>query len=123
MRPTWFILVILAGLLCLAVARAQNQKLDDGGKSPARPAARGETKAPVQGKSPVSAAKSDGAKSDRAAEAAIADHAIDRRVGIGVDREHRARGAHADRVVELAARADADEQPRRDRPPGDPDLP
>ena len=39
----------------------------------------------------------------------------DRRVGVGVDREHGAGGAHADRVVELAARADAHEEAGRDR--------
>ena len=46
----------------------------------------------------------------------------DQRVGVAVDREDRARGPDADHVVELAARADRHEQPRRDRATGDPDL-
>ena len=46
----------------------------------------------------------------------------DRRVGSGLIASTVPRGAHADRVVELAARADAHEQARRDRPAGDADL-
>ena len=49
-------------------------------------------------------------------------HAEHQRVGVGIDREHGARGAHAHHVVELAARADRHEESRRDRAAGDPDL-
>ena len=38
----------------------------------------------------------------------------DQRAGVGVDRDNRAGSAHTDRMIELAARADAHEKPRRD---------
>src|SRR5690242_2856589 len=46
----------------------------------------------------------------------------DRRAAIGVDREHRAGRAYADRVIELARQTDRDIEARGDAASGDADL-